>query len=400
MANKRDYYEVLGVEKDADDATIKKAFRKKARKYHPDVNPGDKEAEEKFKELNDAYEVLSDAQKRAQYDQFGHDAPNFGAGGPGGAGFGGFGGAGGFDDLGDIFNMFFGGGGGPQQRGPQRGNDLRYDLTIDFEEAVFGAKKTIYLNRWSMCNTCHGTGAKEGTSPRTCPRCNGTGRVVSVQQTPFGRMQTQTACPDCQGRGTIIDEPCPDCHGSGRKRETKTLEVNIPAGVDNGTRLRMAGEGEMGELGGGSGDLYIYISVRKHPVFERVNNDIYMEQPINFAQAALGDEIEVPTLEGKVAFTIPAGVQSGTRFRLKGKGISGLKGFRKGDQFVTVIIETPKKLTTEQKELFEQLAASLEKKEVAHEGKKRNAEENENKKGFFGKMKDTVNEFFGDDEEE
>lgn len=395
MSNKRDYYEVLGVEKGADEASIKKAFRKLARKYHPDVNPGDKEAEAKFKELNDAYETLSDPQKKAQYDQFGHDAPNFGQGG-----FGGFGGGfnqGGFEDLGDIFNMFFGGGGGGGPRGPERGHDLRYDITIDFEDAVFGAKKTIHLNKMATCKTCSGTGAKAGTSPRTCSRCNGSGRVMSVQQTPFGRMQTQTTCPDCNGRGKVIDEPCTECHGAGRKRETKTLEITIPQGVDNGTRLRMSGEGEAGELGAMNGDLYIYITVKKHPIFERVNNDIFMEQPINFAQAALGDEIEVPTLEGNVSFTIPAGVQSGTRFRLKGKGISGLKGFRKGDQFVTIMVETPKVLSDKEKELFVALSESLEKKNVNY-GARKSAPKEEEKKGFFDKVKDTVNEFFSDEE--
>lgn len=396
MSNKRDYYEVLGVDKGADEASIKKAFRKLARKYHPDVNPGDKEAEAKFKELNDAYETLSDPQKKAQYDQFGHDAPNFGQGGFGG-GYGGFN-QGGFEDLGDIFNMFFGGGGGGGPRGPERGHDLRYDITIDFEDAVFGAKKTIHLNKMATCKACSGSGAKAGTSPRTCPRCNGSGRVMSVQQTPFGRMQTQTTCPECNGRGKVIDEACPECHGAGRKRETKTLEITIPQGVDNGTRLRMSGEGEAGEIGAMNGDLYIYIAVKKHPIFERVNNDIFMEQPINFAQAALGDEIEVPTLEGNVSFTIPAGVQSGTRFRLKGKGVSGLKGFRKGDQFVTILVETPKTLTDKERELFNALSESLEKKTIKHGNKKASPKEDESKKGFFGKVKDTVNEFFADEE--
>ena len=261
MAEKRDYYEVLGVDKNASDADIKKAFRKLARKYHPDVNPGDKDAEAKFKEINEAYDVLSNAEKRQQYDQFGHDAPNFGAGGFGGFGGGGFGGSADFGDLGDIFNMFFGGGGGAgaQANSPRQGADLRYDLTLSFEDAVFGCKKTITVDRWVTCSTCGGSGAKPGTSAETCSRCHGTGRVTSMQQTPFGRMQTQTTCPECGGRGKVIKEKCPDCGGTGRKRESKTLEVNVPAGVDNGTRLRMAGEGEAGENGGPSGDLYIYI---------------------------------------------------------------------------------------------------------------------------------------------
>lgn len=397
MSNKRDYYEVLGVDKGADEATIKKAFRKLARKYHPDVNPGDKDAEAKFKELNDAYEILSDPQKKAQYDQFGHDAANFGQGGGYGNYGGGFG-QGGFDDLGDIFNMFFGGGGSGGARGPEQGHDLRYDLTIDFEEAVFGAKKIIQLSKLETCKSCSGSGAKAGTSPKTCSHCHGSGRVTVMQQTPFGRMQTQTTCPECNGRGKVVDEPCPDCNGTGRHKVKKQLEVNIPPGVDNGTRLRMSGEGEAGELGALSGDLYIYINIRRHPIFERVNNDIFMEQPINFAQAALGDEIQVPTLEGDVNFTIPPGVQHGTRFRLKGKGISGLKGFRKGDQYVTIMVETPKELSDKEKELFETLKETLEKTNIYNVNKKSESKEEENgKKGFFGKMKDTVNDFFSDE---
>ena len=398
MAEKRDYYEVLGVDKNASEADIKKAFRKLARKYHPDVNPGDKDAEAKFKEVNEAYEVLSDAQKRQQYDQFGHDAPNFGAGGFGGFGGGGFSGGADFGDLGDIFNMFFGGGGaGTQANGPRQGNDLRYDMTLSFEEAVFGCKKTISVDRWINCSTCGGTGAKPGTSPETCSRCHGTGRVTSMQQTPFGRMQTQTTCPECGGTGKIIREKCPDCGGTGRRRETRSLEVNIPVGVDNGTRLRMAGEGEAGENGGPAGDLYIYIRVRPDAVFSRDDTDISMEQKINMAQAALGDEIEVPTLEGRIKFTVPPGVQSGTRFRLKGKGIKSMRGYGKGDQYVTVVIETPKTLTDEQRRLFEQLADSLERYDKADGSSARRAKKSEKKKeGFFDKMKD----LFTDDDEE
>lgn len=399
MAEKRDYYEVLGVDKNASEADIKKAFRKLARKYHPDVNPGDKDAEAKFKEINEAYDVLSNAEKRQQYDQFGHDAPNFGgAGGFGGFGGGGFGTSADFGDLGDIFNMFFGGGGGgAQANGPRQGNDLRYDLTLTFEEAVFGCKKTITVDRWVTCSTCGGSGAKPGTSPETCSRCHGTGRVTSMQQTPFGRMQTQTTCPECGGTGKVIKEKCPDCGGTGRKRESKSLEVNIPAGVDNGTRLRMASEGEAGENGGPAGDLYIYIRVRPHDIFTRDDNDIYMEQKINVAQAALGDEIEVPTLEGRIKFTIPAGVQSGARFRLKGKGVKSMRGYGKGDQYVTVTIETPKNLSAEQRELFEKLADSLERYDGQPSGTNKGARRTEKKKeGFFDKMKD----LFTDDDDE
>ena len=398
MAEKRDYYEVLGVDKNASDADIKKAFRKLARKYHPDVNPGDKDAEAKFKEINEAYDVLSNAEKRQQYDQFGHDAPNFGAGGFGGFGGGGFGGSADFGDLGDIFNMFFGGGGGAgaQANSPRQGADLRYDLTLSFEDAVFGCKKTITVDRWVTCSTCGGSGAKPGTSAETCSRCHGTGRVTSMQQTPFGRMQTQTTCPECGGRGKVIKEKCPDCGGTGRKRESKTLEVNVPAGVDNGTRLRMAGEGEAGENGGPSGDLYIYIRVRPHEIFTRDDTDIYMEQKINVAQAALGDEIEVPTLEGRIKFTIPAGVQSGARFRLKGKGVKGMRSYGKGDQYVTVIVETPKNLTDEQRQLFEKLADSLERFDGQSAKGARLTEKKKEDKGFFDKMKD----LFTDDDED
>lgn len=395
MADKRDYYEVLGVEKNASDADIKKAFRKMARKYHPDVNPGDAEAEKKFKEANEAYEVLSDAQKRQQYDQFGHDAPNFGGGGFGG---GGFSGGGDFGDLGDIFNMFFGGGGGGQApNGPRQGNDLRYDITLSFEEAVFGCKKTITVDRWTNCSTCGGTGAKPGSSVEACPRCHGTGRVTTMQQTAFGRMQSQTTCPECGGSGKKINEKCTDCGGTGRKRESKTLEANIPAGVDNGTRLRMAGEGEAGENGGPSGDLYIYIRVRPHEIFTRDDTDIYMEQRINVAQAALGAEIEVPTIEGRIKFTIPAGVQSGSRFRMKGKGIKSMRGYGKGDQYVTVVVDTPKVLSDEQRELFEKLAKSFsgtEEKDGAAKAHTSSAKKEKNK--FFDKMKD----LFTDDEDD
>ncbi|MFP5527237.1 molecular chaperone DnaJ [Peptococcus simiae] len=411
MADKRDYYEVLGVDKDATDQDIKKAFRKKARKYHPDVNPDDKEAEKRFKEVNDAYETLSDPQKRQQYDQFGPDGPQFGGfgGGPGagGAGFGGD-----FSDIGDIFNMFFGGaaGGGGRPHGPRRGNDLRADLLIDFETAVFGGKETITLTRRKVCDTCHGTGAKAGTSPHTCSRCGGTGRIISAQQTPFGRIQTQSTCPECGGSGEIIDEPCTACGGQGLKRETVSLDVTIPAGVDNGNRLRMQGEGEGGEQGGPSGDLFIYIRVKPHPIFERVDNDIHMEQPINVAQAALGDEIEVPTLEGRLKFKIPAGVQSGTRFRLKGKGIKGMRSFGRGDQYVTVVVETPKGLSDEQRDLFANLYETLDRKELYTDskGRARTAKnssgsgkgDKDEEKGWFGKIKDTVNDIFQDDEEE
>lgn len=410
MATKRDYYEVLGVDKNASDDELKKAYRKLARQYHPDVNPGDKEAEEKFKEVNEAYDVLSDSTKRAQYDQFGHDGPGAGFGGAGGFG------AGGFGDMGDIFDMFFGGMGGSAQKGPRKGADLRYDLTIDFEEAVFGTEKTITIPRWDACDACGGTGAKKGTSPSTCPRCHGTGQVTTMQKTPFGSFQSVKTCPECGGRGSVITDPCPECGGQGRKRVTRKLEIKVPAGVDTGSRLRMSGEGEAGEQGGPKGDLYIYINVRSHPIFTRDDGDIYMEQEINFAEAALGADIPVPTLEGDVTLTIPAGVQNGAKFRMKGKGVKSVRGYGKGDQYVTIKVVTPKNLTAEQKELFKQLAAMLGPTKAAttktesrstqtddfSEDKKKDnnsgaKNEKGKEKGFFGKIKDVVEDLWDDD---
>ncbi len=405
---KRDYYEVLGVEKGASDDELKKSYRKLARKYHPDVNPGDKEAEEKFKEINEAYETLSDADKREQYDRYGHDGP----GGFGGAGgFGGFGGGQDFGGMNDIFDMFFGGGfgGGQQQRGPRKGADLRYDLTIEFEEAVFGTEKTITLPKWESCGTCHGTGAKPGTSATTCSRCNGTGQVYTMQKTPFGQIQTAKVCPECGGEGTVIKDPCTECNGKGKKRVNKKIEIKVPAGVDVGSRLRMSGEGDPGEQGGPNGDLYIYINVRNHPIFVRNEDDIYMEQEINIAQAALGADVQVQTLEGKVTLTIPAGVQSGAKFRMKGKGVKNIKGYGKGDQYVTIKVVTPKNLTTEQRDLLQKLSATFkteapeseEPKIKIDETKKKEERNEENKKGkgFFGKMKDAVEDLFDGDED-
>lgn len=403
---KRDYYEVLGVDKSASDDELKKAYRKLARKYHPDVNPGDKEAEENFKEINEAYETLSDASKREQYDRYGHDGPS-GFGGAGG--FGGFGGGQDFGGMNDIFDMFFGGGfgGGQQQRGPRKGADLRYDLTIDFEEAVFGTEKTITLPKWENCSTCHGTGAKPGTGATTCSRCNGTGQIYTMQKTPFGQMQTAKICPECGGAGTVIKEPCTECNGKGRKRVNKKIEIKVPAGVDIGSRLRMSGEGDPGEQGGPNGDLYIYINVRSHPIFVRNEDDIYMEQEINIAQAALGADIQVQTLEGKVTLTVPAGVQSGAKFRMKGKGVKNIKGYGKGDQYVTIKVVTPKNLTTEQRDLLQKLSATFKTEPSepnagkADDVKKKDEKNEENKKSksFFGKVKDAVEDLFDDDED-
>lgn len=370
---KRDYYEVLGVEKGATEDEIKKAYRKLARKYHPDVNKDNpQEAEAKFKEINEAYSVLSDPQKRAAYDQYGHAAtdPNFGAGG-----FGGFGDMG-FDGFGDIFDMFFGGARTSQRRsGPQRGNDLRYDLEISFEEAAFGKETTIEVPRTEVCPTCHGNGAKPGTPIKTCPNCNGTGQVQVTQTTAFGRFVNVRTCERCHGEGKTIETPCTECRGSGRVRKVRKIEVKIPAGVESGSRLRVAGEGEAGLRGGSPGDLYIYIYVKKHPQFERQGNDVYSEIKLSITQAVLGTTVMVDTLDGKVELKIPEGTQHGTTFRMKGRGITYLKGHGRGDHYVRVKLTVPTKLSNEQRELFKKLAASF--------GEKVEPEE----KGFMEKVK-------------
>ena len=375
MAEKRDYYEVLGVPRDADDETIKKAYKKLAKQYHPDLNPDDKTAEEKFKEVNEAYSVLSDANSRARYDQFGHEDP--GAGGFGGGNpFGGFGGGGGFGGFSDIFDSFFGGGFSqqPDPNAPSRGNDMRVDMQISFEEAAKGCEKEISINRNESCPGCSGTGAAAGTFREKCSNCGGSGRVRVTQNTAFGQFQTVKACPHCGGAGSFIKTPCQQCGGSGRVRNTRKLIVNVPAGVDNGSRLRMAGEGEGGRNGGGPGDLFIYISVRPHKLFRREGDNVYMEQTISFAQAALGAEIEVPTLDGNVKLDIPEGTQTGSTFRLRGRGFPKLRGYGKGDQHIRVKVVTPTKLTREQKDLLRQFADMSP------------AEENE-KKGIFGNKK-------------
>ena len=359
MSTKRDYYDVLGVDKSADATAIKKAYRKLAMKYHPDKNPGDKEAEEKFKEINEAYEVLSDETKRRNYDQFGHEGVNGqgfgGAGGFGGQGFGGF------DDIfGDIFGDMFGGGfsGGSRQRrrGPERGADIKQRVNISFEEAAFGKKVQVKINRSEECDQCHGSGAKPGTSKNTCPTCHGSGQVQSVQRTPFGNIASTRTCSTCNGEGEVIDSPCSKCHGKGSIRKTKTIEVDIPAGIDNGQMIKLGGQGELGTRGGPRGDLYIEVNVQSHPLFTRDGYDVYLEMPITFAQATLGDKIQVPTLDGKVEFEVPEGTQTGTVFRLKGKGIPKLKSNVRGDQYVKVTVEIPKKLNEKQKELVREFA--------------------------------------------
>ena len=359
MSTKRDYYDVLGVDKSADATAIKKAYRKLAMKYHPDKNPGDKEAEEKFKEINEAYEVLSDETKRRNYDQFGHEGVNGqgfgGAGGFGGQGFGGF------DDIfGDIFGDMFGGGfsGGSRQRrrGPERGADIKQRVNISFEEAAFGKKVQVKINRSEECDQCHGSGAKPGTSKKTCPTCHGSGQVQSVQRTPFGNIASTRTCSTCNGEGEVIDSPCSKCHGKGSIRKTKTIEVDIPAGIDNGQMIKLGGQGELGSRGGPRGDLYIEVNVQSHPLFTRDGYDVYLEMPITFAQATLGDKIQVPTLDGKVEYEVPEGTQTGTVFRLKGKGIPKLKSNVRGDQYVKVTVEIPKKLNEKQKELVREFA--------------------------------------------
>ena len=364
MATKKDYYELLGVGRSASEDEIKKAYRKLALQFHPDRNPGDKQAEEKFKEVSEAYSVLSDSQKRSQYDQFGHAA--FGEGGPGG----GFDFSGGFEDVfSDIFGEFFGGGGG-RRRG--RGQDLRYSLALKFEEAVAGVEKKIKIPRHGTCETCRGNGAKPGTTPQTCPTCRGRGQV-SFQQGFFSVSRT---CNQCQGQGTIIKEPCLNCSGAGRVRNMHTLSVKIPAGVDNGSRLKLRGEGEAGAAGGSPGDLYVVVQVESHPIFMRDNLEIVCDVPISFVQAALGAEIDVPTLDGKVKMKIPAGTQSGKVFRMKGKGIKDVHGIHQGDQHVRVTVETPTRLTTKQKELLKEFAAIT------------GEEINPLAKGFFDKVKE------------
>lgn len=354
---KRDYYEVLGVDKNADEATIKKAYRTLAKKYHPDMNPGDKEAEAKFKEVNEAYDVLSDPDKKAKYDQYGHAAFDPSAGG--GAGFGGFGDFGGFD-INDIFSSFFGGasGGSTRRNGPVRGDDITVRLTISFEESVFGCKKEVSYNKIQKCADCSGTGAAKGSSPKTCSACGGSGQVRVQQRTPFGIMQTQKTCDTCHGTGKIIENKCPNCRGTGFVRVPKKLEVNIPAGIDDGQQLSLRYQGSDGMNGGNAGDLNIIISVRPHSVFERDGDDLYCEVPITYAEATLGAEIEIPTLEGSMKYTIPEGTQTGTVFTLRNKGVTRVYSKVRGNLYITVVVEVPKNLTSEQKNLLEKFAAS------------------------------------------
>ena len=359
MAEKRDYYEVLGVSKDASQDDIKKAFRKLTKENHPDLHPGDKACEERFKEGNEAYEVLSDPDKRKKYDQFGFAAfdPNAAAGG----GFGGFGDFGGFGGFGDIFGDIFGFGGGSRAnpKAPRKGDSLRATVNISFEEAAFGCKKEVTVGRVEQCPDCRGTGCAPGTTPEICPDCKGTGSVTVSQRTPFGVMQSSSPCSKCRGTGRIIHQPCKTCRGMGNVRRQHKIEINIPAGIDDGQTISKPGGGNAGINGGPAGDLLVSVIVRPHPRFERDGTSVLLEQEISYAQAALGAEVEVPTLDGKVKLTIPEGTQPGAVFRLKGKGIPFLRGSGRGDQFVSVTVKVPKNLTGSQKELLRQFAASM-----------------------------------------
>ena len=375
MSTKRDYYEILGVQKDVSEAGLKKAYRKLAMKYHPDKNK-EGNAEEKFKEISEAYAVLSDAEKRSEYDRFGHAgidghystedifrSADFGGG------------------LGDIFDMFFGGGGGGRGRrrqGPMRGSDLRYDLSITLKDAAFGTKIKINVPRAENCETCGGSGAKKGTSPKTCSTCRGSGQINRAQNTPFGRFMTTATCPACHGKGQMIESPCPACRGTGKTKKVRKISVKVPAGADTGMRLKVRGEGENGSPGAPPGDLYVVIHVKPHDKFERVGDDIVCEIPISFAQATLGATVMVDTLHGKVKMHVPKGTQTHSVFRLKGKGISHMHGYGQGDQHVRVVVKTPTKLTSEQKRLLEEF-------EKIGSGNKSHADKNG--KGLFSKVK-------------
>lgn len=378
--NKRDYYEVLGIQKGASDDVIKKAYRQMAKKYHPDLNPGDKEAEARFKEVNEAYEVLSDAQKKARYDQYGHAGvdPNFGAGGYQGYGFDGM-----DIDLGDIFSSFFGGGMGGSRRSnpnaPRRGSDVSASVVISFEEAARGCKQQVQVRLVDTCPDCHGSGAAAGSSPKTCPVCNGSGQERRQQRTPFGVIQTQSVCSRCHGRGQIIETPCKTCNGSGQVRKPSTVGINIPAGIADGQVITIRGKGNAGINGGPAGDLEIQVSVRPHPVFEREGYDILCELPLTFAQLALGAEVQVPTLDGNVPYTIREGTQPGETFRLKGKGFPYINGRGRGDEVVRVAIEVPKNLTAEQKKLLKAFEEATSEKNY------------QKRRSFFDKLRDAFN---------
>ena len=395
--SKRDYYEVLGVSRGASDDEIKKAYRALAKKYHPDMNPGDKEAEVKFKEASEAYAVLSDADKRRQYDQFGHSAFDGGAGG----------GAGGFDfsgmDMGDIFGDIFGdlfGTGrsrGRANNGPMKGANIRTSVRITFEEACFGTDKEIELTLKDECHTCHGTGAKPGTSAETCSKCGGKGQVVFTQQSLFGMVRNVQACPDCRGTGKIIKEKCPDCYGSGYVSNKKKIQISIPAGIDNGQSVRIRDKGEPGVNGGPRGDLLVEVIVSRHPIFQRSDMDIYSTVPISFAQAALGGEIRINTVDGDVMYDVKAGTQTDTRVRLRGKGVPSLRNKSvRGDHYVTLVVQVPTSLTKEQKELLDAFDRSMkgEKVEMPNSASEEGGQEKTKKNSFGQKIKEKLDDMF------
>ncbi len=377
MAEKRDYYEVLGLNKSASEDEIKKSYRKLAKKYHPDLNPDDKTAEEKFKEVNEAYGILSDPEKKSRYDQFGHAGvdPNYGAGG-GAGGFGGFGGFGGMGDFGDVFSSFFGGGfggGGRRSGGPRKGEDIETFVSISFEEAAFGCEKDISLRRRKSCKSCNGTGAKDGKEMETCGQCHGSGVVTSVQRTILGNIQSQSTCPSCGGRGKRIKTPCPHCQG-GIITEDKKIKVTIPAGIDDGQTLTMRNQAHAGSGGGPDGDVYIGVKVRPHPLFERRGTDLHCKIPVSLTDASLGAKLQVPTLEGKVEYDLPEGTQTGSTFRFRGKGITRINSKAKGDLYVTVEVEIPRNLSKKQKDLLKELAKTFTDKNF------------EKKEGFMEKL--------------
>ena len=393
---KRDYYEVLGVDRNADDAALKKAYRALAKKYHPDMNPGDKEAEKKFKEASEAYAVLSDAEKRRQYDQFGHAAFEGGAGGAGG-GFGGFdfSGADFGDIFGDIFGDLFGGGrrGGRAGNGPMQGANIRKGVRITFEEAVFGCEKELEVVIKDPCTTCNGTGAKPGTSPETCQKCGGKGQVVYTSQSFFGTVQNVQTCPDCHGTGKIIKEKCSDCAGTGYVASKKTIQVSIPAGIDNGQSIRIRGKGEPGTNGGPRGDLLVEVTVSRHPVFGRQDMHIFSTAPISFAQAALGGDVRIKTVDGDVLYNVKPGTKTDTKVRLKGKGVPSLRNKQvRGDHYVTLVIQTPEKLSAEAKEAlrkFDALTGNTLNQDIDSE---KTDKKKGKKKGFMDKLKESFEE--------
>ena len=399
MADKRDYYEVLGVDKGADDATLKKAYRKLAKKYHPDVNPGDAEAEAKFKEATEAYTILSDPAKRKQYDQFGHAAFENGGGGAGG-GFGGFDFSG--ADMGDIFGDIFGdlfGGGGRSRRGadngPRRGANLRARVNITFEEAVFGCEKELEIMLKDECTTCHGTGAKPGTSPVTCPKCNGEGQIVFTQQSMFGMVRNVQTCPECHGTGKVIKDKCPDCRGTGYTSSRKKIQVSVPAGIDNGQSIRIREKGEPGINGGPRGDLLVEVNVARHPIFQRQDMNIFSTAPSTYAQAALGGPVRISTVDGEVEYQVKPGTQTDTRIRLKGKGVPSLRNKNiRGDHYITLVVQVPTNLNEEAKEAlrkFDEACGNRPSSEKNDSSEKTEKHEKK-KKSFMDKLKETFEE--------